>query len=290
MKAILLAGGLGSRLYPVTLGVSKQLIPVYDKPMIYYPLSVLLMSGIRDILIISTPMDISAYKRLLGEGSKFGVNLNYKVQEHPNGIAEAFIVGEEFIGKDPVCLILGDNIFYGLNFSKKLESVIERTVQGKIGTIFGFIVKNPERYGVIEMNNKGNILSIKEKPKKPKTNYAVAGLYFYPNEVIEIAKKIPQSARGEFEITDINNYFLRIGKLEVEILGQGFTWLDTGTHESLLEAGQFVQTVEKREGIKIGCLEEIAYKMKFISKNNLLIQAQKIKGSPYGEYILKKYS
>ena len=290
MKALLLAGGIGSRLFPVTKGVSKQLLPVYDKPMVYYPLSVLFLAGIREVLLISTPEDIGQYQRLLGNGSKWGIKLQYKIQEHPKGLAEAFILGEEFIGEDPVCLILGDNIFYGLDFSKQLEGVVERTKRGAKATIFGYTVKDPKHYGVIEFDNKGTALSIEEKPVNPKSNQAVVGLYFYPNEAVKVAKTIKPSERGELEITAVNQYFLQSQKLLVETLGQGFTWLDTGTHQSLLEASQFIQTVEKRQGLKVGCLEEIAYEKGFISKTQLLAQAKTLKESTYGEYLLARYS
>ena len=290
MKAILLAGGKGSRLFPVTLGVSKQLLPVYDKPMVYYPLSVLLLAGIRDILIISTPKDINLYKNLLGGGSQLGISLNYKVQNKPNGLAEAFILGERFIGKDPVCLILGDNIFYGLDFSQHLKSVVKRTKLESTATIFGYTVNNPQCYGVIEFNEEGKPVSIEEKPEKPKSNKAVVGLYFYPNEVINVSKMIKPSKRGELEITSINKYFLDKKKLLVETLGRGFTWLDTGTHESLLEASQFIETIERRQGLKIGCIEEIAFQKGYISQEKLLSEAKKLDGTPYGEYLLGKYS
>ena len=290
MKAILLAGGTGSRLFPVTLGVSKQLLPVYDKPMIYYPLSTLLLAGIREILIISTPDDIGAYERLLGDGSQWGIRLEYKIQEQPRGLAEAFLLGEDFIGDDPICLILGDNIFYGLNFSEQLEAVVTRTQLGEKATIFGYTVKDPQRYGVIEFDAQCNALSIEEKPTQPKSNKAVIGLYFYPNSVLEIAKKITPSARGELEITAVNEHFLKAGKLHVETLGIGFAWLDTGTHESLLAAGQFIETIETRQGLKVGCLEEIAYEKGYISKEQLQTQAQSLKGTSYGDYLLERYS
>ena len=261
MKAILLAGGQGSRLYPVTLGVSKQLLPVYDKPMVYYPLSVLILARIKEILIISTPNDICSYERLLGDGSHYGINLHYKIQEQPKGLAEAFIIGEEFIGEDPVCLILGDNIFYGIDFSEKLELVVGRTILKNKATIFGYNVVNPQRYGVIEFDSVGNCISLEEKPLNPKSNKAVVGLYFYPNSVIEVAKSIPPSKRGELEITSVNEYYLNRGKLIIEQLGTGFTWLDTGTHESLIEAGQFIETIEKRQGVKVGCLAGLAFQM-----------------------------
>ena len=290
MKAILLAGGIGSRLFPVTVGVSKQLLPVYDKPMIYYPLSVLILAGIREIMIISTRHDIEGYKRLLGDGKSFGINLFYEIQENPNGLAEAFIIGENFIGKDPVCLILGDNIFYGMDFSKKLNEVVERTKLGKKGTIFGYTVKNPEQYGVIEYDKSGNPLYIEEKPVDPKSNYAVVGLYFYTNEVVKIAKTIKPSKRGELEISSLNNHFLKADKLEIEYFSQGFTWLDTGTPESLLKAGQFIETIENRKGIKVGCLEEVAYIKGYITRNQVLQSAIKMKDTSYGQYLIKKYN
>ena len=290
MKALLLAGGTGSRLFPVTFGVSKQLLPVYDKPMVYYPLSVLMLAGIREVLVISTPEDISQYERLLGDGSQWGITLQYKVQSEPKGLAEAFVLGEDFIGEDPVCLILGDNIFYGLDFSEQLETVVERTKLGQKATIFGYTVKDPQRYGVIEFDAQGKALSIEEKPEIPKSNQAVVGLYFYPNEVVSVAKQITPSARGELEITAVNEHFLKAGKLQVETLGRGFAWLDTGTHESLLEAGQFIETIEKRQGIKIGCLEEVAYQKGYTTKKQLLEQAQKLQGTSYGDYLLERYS
>ena len=290
MKALLLAGGTGSRLFPVTLGVSKQLLPVYDKPMVYYPLSVLMLAGIRELLVISTPEDISQYERLLGDGSQWGITLQYKVQSEPKGLAEAFVLGEDFIGEDPVCLILGDNIFYGLDFPEQLETVVERTKLGQKATIFGYTVKDPQRYGVIEFDAQGKALSIEEKPQQPKSNQAVVGLYFYPNEVVSVAKQIIPSARGELEITAVNEHFLKAGKLQVETLGRGFAWLDTGTHESLLEAGQFIETIEKRQGIKIGCLEEVAYQKGYTTKEQLLEQAQKLQGTSYGDYLLERYS
>ena len=289
MKAILLAGGKGSRLFPVTKAVSKQLLPVYDKPMVYYPLSVLLLAGIQDILIISTPTDISQYQTLLGDGSQWGVSLQYKVQDQPNGLAEAFILGEEFIGNDSVCLILGDNIFYSDGLSSLLKTVVERTISSQKATIFGYNVNDPQRYGVIEYDHDGNAISIEEKPEHPKSNQAVVGLYFYPNTVVEIAKKITPSARGELEITKVNQHFLEKGELQVELLGRGFAWLDTGTHESLLEAGQFIHTIEKRQGLKVGCLEEIAFEKGFITREQLLESAEKMKQTEYGSYLIKKY-
>jgi glucose-1-phosphate thymidylyltransferase len=290
MKALLLAGGTGSRLFPVTLGVSKQLLPVYDKPMVYYPLSVLLLAGIREVLVISTPEDIEQYERLLGDGSQWGITLLYKVQERPNGLAAAFTLGEAFVGNDPVCLILGDNIFYGLDFSTQLEAVVERTRLGSKATIFGYTVKDPQRYGVIEYDTEGKVISIEEKPEHPKSQQAVVGLYFYPNEVVAIAKGIQPSARGELEITAVNQAFLERQQLQVENLGRGFAWLDTGTHESLLEASQFIETVEKRQGLKIGCLEEVAYQKGFITKEQLVQQAKRLEGTPYGDYLLARYA
>ena len=290
MKAILLAGGTGSRLFPVTLGVSKQLLPVYDKPMIYYPLSTLLLAGIREILIISTPDDIGAYERLLGDGSQWGIKLEYKIQEQPRGLAEAFLLGDDFIGDDPVCLILGDNIFYGDGLQTLLKKAKKRTESSHLATVFGYTVKDPQRYGVIEFDAQGKALSIEEKPTQPKSNKAVVGLYFYPNSALEIAKKITPSARGELEITAVNEHFLKAGKLHVETLGIGFAWLDTGTHESLLAAGQFIETIETRQGLKVGCLEEIAYEKGYISKEQLQTQAQSLKGTSYGDYLLERYS
>ena len=289
MKSILLAGGTGSRLFPVTLGVSKQLLPVYDKPMVYYPLSVLMLAGIREILLISTPEDIEQYERLLGDGSQWGITILYKIQPEPKGLAEAFLLGEDFIGEDSVCLILGDNIFYGLDFSSQLEAVVERTHMGAQATIFGYSVKDPQRYGVIEFDETGKAISISEKPETPKSDQAVVGLYFYPNEVVAIAKTIQPSARGELEITSVNQHFLKEGKLRVETLDRGFAWLDTGTHESLLEAGQFIETIEKRQGLKIGCLEEVAYEKGYITKVQLLENAQNLLGSSYGDYLISRY-
>jgi len=265
-------------------------LPVYDKPMVYYPLSVLLLAGIREVLVISTPEDIEQYERLLGDGSQWGITLLYKVQERPNGLAAAFTLGEAFVGNDPVCLILGDNIFYGLDFSTQLEAVVERTRLGSKATIFGFTVKDPQRYGVIEYDTEGEVISIEEKPEYPKSQQAVVGLYFYPNEVVAIAKGIQPSARGELEITAVNQAFLERQQLQVENLGRGFAWLDTGTHESLLEASQFIETVEKRQGLKIGCLEEVAYQKGFINKEQLVQQAKRLEGTPYGDYLLARYA
>ncbi|MDG1653249.1 MAG: glucose-1-phosphate thymidylyltransferase RfbA [Flavobacteriaceae bacterium] len=289
MKAILLAGGTGSRLFPVNMGVSKQLLPVYDKPMVYYPLSVLMEADIREVLIISTPEDLGQYERLLRDGSQWGISLQYKAQQKPNGLAEAFLLGEEFIGEEAVCLILGDNIFYGFDFSSQLEAVVERTHMGAQATIFGYSVKDPQRYGVIEFDETGKAISISEKPETPKSDQAVVGLYFYPNEVVAIAKTIQPSARGELEITSVNQHFLKEGKLQVETLDRGFAWLDTGTHESLLEAGQFIETIEKRQGLKIGCLEEVAYEKGYITKVQLLENAQNLQGSSYGDYLIARY-
>lgn len=286
MKGIILAGGSGTRLYPITKGVSKQLLPIYDKPMIYYPLSVLMLSGIRDILIITTPEDATAFHRLLGDGSQFGLHLSYAEQPSPDGLAQAFIIGEEFIGKDDVCLILGDNIFYGQHFSQMLAQAVTNVQQEQKATVFGYYVKDPERYGVAEFDQEGNVLSIEEKPKNPKSNYAIVGLYFYPNKVVEIAKHIKPSARGELEITSVNQEFLRAKELKVQLLGRGFAWLDTGTHESLTEATNFVETLEKRQGLKISCLEEIAYHKGWISKEKLKELAQELSKNGYGQYLL----
>lgn len=283
MKGIVLAGGSGTRLYPNTKGVSKQLLPVYDKPMVYYPLSVLMLAGIKDILIISTPDDIGGYKRLLSDGEQFGINISYAVQSSPDGLAQAFIIGEEFIGDDPVCLVLGDNIFYGQGFTPKLVSAANRS---KGATVFGYQVKDPERFGVVEFDQNMRALSIIEKPEHPKSNYAVTGLYFYDNEVIEIAKSIKPSARGELEITCVNNAYLERGDLNVEVLGRGFAWLDTGTHESLLEASMFVQTIEHRQGYKIACLEEIAFNNGWLSDKELKKLGDTMSKNNYGQYLL----
>lgn len=284
MKGIVLAGGSGSRLYPITKGVSKQLLPIYDKPMIYYPISVLMLSGIRDILIISTPEDIDGYKRLLGDGKKYGVNLEYAIQERPEGLAQAFIIGERFIGDDNVCLVLGDNIFYGPDFTPKLTQAASR--EGG-ATVFGYQVRDPERFGVVEFGQDMKVLSIEEKPTKPKSNYAVTGLYFYDNDVVSIAKNVKPSHRGELEITCVNNEYLKRGNLNVSILGRGFAWLDTGTHDSLLEAGQFVATVEKRQGFKIACLEEIALSKGWLSQSQVKELAGELGKNGYSDYLLR---
>ena len=286
MKGIILAGGSGTRLYPITKGVSKQLLPIYDKPMIYYPLSVLMLSGIRDILIITTPEDAAAFHRLLGDGSQWGLNLSYAVQPSPDGLAQAFIIGEEFIAGDDVCLILGDNIFYGQSFSQMLSQAVVNVQEEQKATVFGYYVKDPERYGVAEFDAEGNVLSIEEKPKDPKSNYAIVGLYFYPNKVVEVAKQIKPSARGELEITSVNQAFLQAKELKVQLLGRGFAWLDTGTHDSLTEATNFVETLEKRQGLKISCLEEIAYRKGWISKEKLKELAQELSKNGYGQYLL----
>ncbi|MDA9212539.1 glucose-1-phosphate thymidylyltransferase RfbA [Gammaproteobacteria bacterium] len=283
-KGIVLAGGSGSRLHPITMGVSKQLLPIYDKPMIYYPISVLMLAGIKDILIISTPEDMSGYQRLLGDGSHLGICLDYAIQPSPDGLAQAFIIGESFIGDHGVALVLGDNVFYGQHFGDKLNTAITRD---NGATIFGYHVNDPERFGVVEFDNHGHVLSIEEKPSVAKSNYAVTGLYFYDNDVVEIAKSITPSSRGELEITDINNAYKVRGDLKVELLGRGFAWLDTGTHDSLLEAGQFVQTVEHRQGLKVACLEEIAFHNGWISQADLMSQAEKLNKTSYGEYLLK---
>lgn len=285
MKGIVLAGGTGSRLYPSTIGVSKQLLPIYDKPMIYYPISVLMLAGIRDILIITTPDDTKAFQRLLGDGSNFGVKFSYEVQPKPEGIAQAFIIGETFIGKDSVALILGDNIFYGSGFSHSLKKSAKRAESGDGATIFGYYVKDPERFGVVEFSNEGKVVSIEEKPNHPKSNYAVTGLYFYDNKVIEYAKSLKPSSRNELEITDINQIYLKNNKLHTELLGRGFAWLDTGTHKSLLQAGQFVQTIEENQGIKIACLEEVAYRMGYLDRKTIIQNAQNYNQNEYFNYI-----
>ena len=286
MKGILLAGGSGTRLHPVTKGVSKQLLPVYDKPMVYYPLSVLMSAGINEVLLISTPTDLPGYQRLLEDGSQFGIQIQYAEQKAPNGLAEAFLIGEEFIGEDAVSLVLGDNIFYGEGLNDLMEEAVRQPDQA---TVFGYTVKDPQRYGVIDFDETGKALSIEEKPKYPKSAKAVVGLYFYPNEVVEIAKQVKPSARGELEITSVNQAFLESGKLQVKLLGRGFAWLDTGTHESLIEAGQFIHTVEKRQGLKVACLEEIALQKGWITRDQLLTLAQGLSQTEYGQYLLDRY-
>ncbi len=286
MKGIILAGGSGTRLYPGTLAISKQLIPIYDKPMVYYPLSMLMLAGIRDILIISTPEDLPRYKSLLSNGISIGMNFTYKVQPSPDGLAQAFMIGEDFIGNENVCLILGDNIFYGSNLPQTLRSAVKRVNDSNIATVFGYYVNDPERYGVVELDDDDNAISLEEKPSNPKSNYAVSGLYFYPNDVVDIAKDQKPSDRNELEITDTNRVYLSQKRLKVEKLGRGCAWLDTGTHDSLLEASQFVQILEKRQGVKISCIEEIAYRMNYIDSNDLKNLGKKMKNNPYGKYLI----
>ena len=285
MKGIVLSGGSGTRLFPITKGISKQMIPISDKPMIYYPISTLMLAGIRDILIITTPQDLPSFQRLLGDGSDYGINLQYAVQPSPDGIAQAFLIGEEFIGDDNVCLILGDNIFHGSNFQTSLHKALENLEENK-ATVFGYQVTDPERYGVAEIDNEGNCISIEEKPIHPKSNYAVTGLYFYPNSVVEVAKNITPSARGELEITSVNQVYLEQGLLAVEKLGRGFAWLDTGTHDSLSEASTFIEVIEKRQGLKVGCLEEIAYNNGWLTREKLLEMAVPMAKNQYGQYLL----
>lgn len=287
MKGIVLAGGSGTRLYPITKGVSKQLLPIYDKPMVYYPISVLMLAGIRDILIISTPHDLPGFRRLLGDGSDFGVHFTYAEQPSPDGLAQAFIIGEEFIGNDSVCLVLGDNIFHGNGLSRMLRHAVDAAGQENKATVFGYWVADPERYGVAEFDANGKVLSIEEKPKVPKSNYAVVGLYFYPNKVVQVAKSIKPSARGELEITSVNQEFLKDGELNVQLMGRGFAWLDTGTHDSLAEASTFIEVIEKRQGLKVACLESIGYEMGWLSDDDIRRVAQPMAKNQYGQYLLK---
>ena len=287
MKGIVLAGGSGTRLYPITKGVSKQLIPIYDKPMVYYPISVLMLAGIRDILIISTPYDLPGFKRLLGDGSDYGVRFTYAEQPSPDGLAQAFTIGKEFIGDDSVCLVLGDNIFQGNGFTAKLKEAVRAAEEEKKATVFGYWVNDPERYGVAEFDREGNCLSIEEKPEHPKSNYAVVGLYFYPNKVVDVASKIQPSARGEYEITTVNQWFLRDGELKIQTLGRGFAWLDTGTHDSLSEASTYIEVLEKRQGLKVACLEGIAYRQGWIDEERMRELAKPMLKNQYGQYLLK---
>lgn len=290
MKGIVLAGGSGTRLYPITKGVSKQLLPVYDKPMIYYPISVLMLAGIKEILIISTPHDLPGFKKLLGDGHQLGVTFSYKEQPSPDGLAQAFIIGKEFIGDDSVCLVLGDNIFYGHGLTKLIQQARINVEAENKASVFGYYVKDPQRYGVADFDEDGNVVSIEEKPKKPKSNYAIVGLYFYPNEVVKVAENIEPSERGELEITSVNEEFMNKSRLKVEIMGKGYAWLDTGTHDSLLEAGEFVKTLEKRQGLKIACLEEIALEKGFISEKQASVLGRELRKTEYGKYIMKRAS
>jgi len=287
MKGIVLAGGSGTRLYPITKGVSKQLLPIYDKPMVYYPISVLMLAGIREILIISTPQDLPGFKRLLGDGSDYGVEFTYAEQPSPDGLAQAFLIGEEFIGEDSVCLVLGDNIFHGVGFDEMLKEAVRDAEENSEATVFGYWVSDPQRYGVAEFDAEGRCLSIEEKPAEPKSNYAVVGLYFYPNKVVEVAKSIRPSARGELEITSVNQRFLQDGELKVQTLGRGFAWLDTGTHDSLSEASTFIEVIEKRQGLKIACLEDIAYRQGWVSREKMIQLAQPMIKNQYGQYLMR---